>query len=196
MRHIVGILLLMKCFRQTYPSDLRPLTNASGVLVRLWTEVKTANRATQFINAIHDAVAQRNEAEQGRVWNTITVFMAVSGLLSRIAGGDGIHSSVMKSRAVKSVFCRVDHHTSFSSLVSCLYIYGFLYIWHTKYSSPTEFWPERGGTVCSRTPVTQGWWEWRQTWNEVDNIQMSPRICCTRSSLWTKGQVHISLSLS
>lgn len=28
--------------------------------------METANRAAQFINAIHEAVAQRNEAEQGR----------------------------------------------------------------------------------------------------------------------------------
>lgn len=41
--------------------------------------------------------------------------MALSALLRRIAGGDGIRSSVMKDGAVRSVFRRVDQQTSFSS---------------------------------------------------------------------------------
>lgn len=45
-----------------------------------------------------------------------------SALLSRIAGGDGIRSSVMKRRAVKSMFSCAAHQTSFSSLVSWAYI--------------------------------------------------------------------------
>lgn len=57
-RHTVGILPLMKCVGQTYTSDLRPLNNASGATAPLSTEVKRANGATQFINAIHDAVAR------------------------------------------------------------------------------------------------------------------------------------------
>lgn len=120
LRPTVGILQMMKHYRKTF--DWISFTNAGRVLAPLWTEVKTANRATQFINAIHEAVAQRNEVEQGWVWNTVTVFMVQSGLLSRIAGGDGICSSAMKSKAGKSMFCDVDHQTSFPSLLSSVYI--------------------------------------------------------------------------
>lgn len=67
------------------------------LLVPLWTERKNANGATQFINAIRSAVAQRHEAKQGRVWKTINIFMALSGLLSTMAEGDGMHPGAMKS---------------------------------------------------------------------------------------------------
>lgn len=75
------------------------LITAKWVLVPLWTEVETPNSAAQFINAIQEAVAQRNEAAQGRVWNTINIFMALSGLLSRMAEGDGMRPSAVMSTA-------------------------------------------------------------------------------------------------
>ena len=50
-------------------------------------------------------------------------------------------------------------------------------------TAPHEFKPKGADTLCSRTPVScaadQWRWQWRQIWNEVDNIQMSPRICGT-----------------
>lgn len=160
------------------------------VLAPLWTEVKTANGATQFINAIQEAVAQRNEAEQGRVWNTITIFMALSGLLSRMAGGDGTHPSAMKSTAWAGEWrecvwpCRPLRHPPLPPpLVSCVYFYCFLYmcgLWHVAHLLRFfQAWRSRHSLqqdtseMCCRS----GRWQWRQIWNEVDNKQMSPRIC-------------------
>lgn len=164
-QRIVGLLLLTQRCRQA------PYKCQQECFSPLWSEVKKAKGAPQFINAIHEAVARRIEAEKGRVWNTIRVFMALSALLRRIAGGDGIHSSVMKGRAVRSVFCHVDQQTSFSS--------GFLRVnlrLHRKkkwLKTPTESRPEGACTLGGRTQMRQGWEGWRQVSDEVEHIQMS-----------------------
>lgn len=164
-QHTVGILLLTQRCRQA------PYKCQQECFCPLWSEVKTAKGAPQFINAIHEAVARRIEAEKGRVWNTIRVFMALSTLLRRIAGGDGIRSSVMKGGAVRSVFRRVDQQTSFSS--GLLRVNLRLHIKKKWLKTPTESRPEGACTLGGRTQMSEGWEGWRQVSDEVEHIQMS-----------------------
>lgn len=156
----------------------------AGRLFLLWTGVKTANRATQFINAIHEAVAQRNEAEQAGVWNTITVFMALSALLSRLAGGDGIHPSAMK-RAAWAEWWRTrftdppplllqtssSSSSSSTSLVSpCVYL-GLLIC--VAYVMLLTHWVQAWRSRHTLQQDTSGWWQWRQVWNEAGDVHMT-----------------------
>lgn len=83
----LDILQLIKCTKQTYPFWL-------FLLELKW---KQPTWQLNLLMPFCYGVIQRIEAEPGRVWNAINILMALSGLLSRTAEGDGMQPSAMKS---------------------------------------------------------------------------------------------------
>lgn len=122
---------LMKCTGLCHAVDISHLIKWWGLTeCSFFCEVKWRQPTGRFVlfMPLKKLSISRMRQQRAELWNAMTVVMALSGLLSRMAGGEGMQSSTRKSTAGAVKFRHADRQTPSAFLVCGVHIYGLLYM--------------------------------------------------------------------